>query len=78
MVSYDLAKEAIETTLRETGLGYVDLMLIHAPYGGKEGREGAWRAMVEGKKVCLCFSVLILIVFCAVLILSMDQQSTTY
>ena len=61
MVSYEAAKEAIETTLRETGLGYVDLMLIHAPYGGKEGREGAWRAMVEGKKVCFffcCFSAL--------------------
>lgn len=25
-------------------------MLIHAPYGGKEGRLGAWRALVEAQK----------------------------
>jgi diketogulonate reductase-like aldo/keto reductase len=39
--------------LSETGLEYVDLYLIHAPYGGKEGRCGVWRALreaqVEGK-----------------------------
>lgn len=25
-------------------------MLIHAPFGGKEGRQGAWRALVEAQK----------------------------
>lgn len=25
----------------------VDLYLLHAPYGGKEGRLGAWKALVE-------------------------------
>lgn len=25
-------------------------ILIHAPYGGKEGRLGAWRALVEAQK----------------------------
>lgn len=25
-------------------------MLLHAPYGGKEGRLGAWRALVEAQK----------------------------
>lgn len=25
-------------------------MLVHTPYGGKEGRLGAWRALVEAQK----------------------------
>lgn len=28
-------------------LDYIDLYLIHAPYGGTEGRLGAWKALVE-------------------------------
>ena len=34
-------------TLTETGLDYIDLMLLHAPYGGSAARKGAWRALVE-------------------------------
>ena len=34
-------------TGRKTGLSYIDLYLLHAPYGGKEGRLGAWKALVE-------------------------------
>ncbi|KAK8088015.1 hypothetical protein PG997_002976 [Apiospora hydei] len=41
------AKTQVDATLAETGLGYIDLMLIHAPYGGPEARKGAWRALVE-------------------------------
>jgi diketogulonate reductase-like aldo/keto reductase len=37
----------VERTLKESGLDYIDLMLIHAPYGGSEGRKGAWKALVE-------------------------------
>jgi len=33
--------------LKETGLDYIDLILIHAPYGGREARKGAWKALVE-------------------------------
>ncbi|KAF2737747.1 2,5-diketo-D-gluconic acid reductase A [Polyplosphaeria fusca] len=47
-MNYDNAKQHIENTLKVTGLDYVDLYLLHAPYGGKTGRIGAWRAMVEG------------------------------
>jgi diketogulonate reductase-like aldo/keto reductase len=25
-------------------------MLIHAPYGGREGRKGAWKALVEAQE----------------------------
>jgi diketogulonate reductase-like aldo/keto reductase len=45
---YDTAKEHIENTLKITGFEYVDLYLLHSPYGGKEGRIGAWKALVEG------------------------------
>jgi diketogulonate reductase-like aldo/keto reductase len=45
---YDTAKGHIENTLKITGLDYVDLYLLHSPYGGKENRLGAWKALVEG------------------------------
>ena len=48
-MGYEEAKAAINATFKETGLDYVDLYLIHAPYGGKEKREGSWRALVEAK-----------------------------
>jgi diketogulonate reductase-like aldo/keto reductase len=49
-LSYEKAKAQIETTFKETGLDYVDLMLIHAPYGGREARKGAWKALVEAQE----------------------------
>lgn len=45
---YETAKQHIENTLEITGLGYIDLYLLHSPYGGREARIGAWRALVEG------------------------------
>lgn len=49
-MSYEKAKAQVETTLKETGLDYIDLMLIHAPYGGREARKGAWKALVEAQE----------------------------
>jgi diketogulonate reductase-like aldo/keto reductase len=49
-MSYEKAKEAIEQSVAAADLGYIDLILLHAPYGGKEGRLGAWRALVEAQK----------------------------
>lgn len=46
-VSYELAKAQVDKTLAETGFDYIDLMLLHAPYGGSEARKGGWRALVE-------------------------------
>jgi diketogulonate reductase-like aldo/keto reductase len=37
----------VDASLKETGLEYIDLYLLHAPFGGKDGRLGAWRALVE-------------------------------
>lgn len=47
-MSYDGCKDQIQTTLKEIGdLKYIDLMLLHSPFGGTEGRLGAWKAMSE-------------------------------
>lgn len=46
-VNYEGAKKAVDESLKKTGLEYIDLYLLHAPYGGKEGRLGAWQALVE-------------------------------
>lgn len=46
-INYKAAKAAINESLKKTGLEYIDLYLLHAPYGGREGRLGAWKALVE-------------------------------
>ena len=43
---YERAKAGIERSLRKLGLGYIDLYLIHQPYGDV---PGAWKAMEEAK-----------------------------
>lgn len=44
---YEDAKKSIETSLEKLGLDYIDLYLIHQPYGPV---DEAWRAMEEAKK----------------------------
>lgn len=44
---YEPAKKGIETSLKNLGLSYIDLYLIHQPYGDV---PGAWKAMEEAKK----------------------------
>ncbi|KAF2151691.1 Aldo/keto reductase [Myriangium duriaei CBS 260.36] len=46
-INYEGAKKCVAETLQKTGLDYIDLYLLHAPYGGKAGRLGAWKALVE-------------------------------
>lgn len=43
---YEAAKKGIETSLKKLGLDYMDLYLIHQPYGDV---PGAWKAMEEAK-----------------------------
>ncbi len=43
---YEPAKKGIETSLRKLGLDYIDLYLIHQPYGDV---PNAWKAMEEAK-----------------------------
>jgi len=49
-MGYAPAKRALQSSFNETGLDYFDLVLIHAPYGGREARLGTWRALVEAQK----------------------------
>ncbi|KAL1982520.1 hypothetical protein VTN96DRAFT_1245 [Rasamsonia emersonii] len=49
-LGYEKSKTAIDSSLREAGQEYFDLILIHDPYASKEDRLGTWRALVEAKK----------------------------
>lgn len=49
-MGYSQTKRAVDSSLREAGQEYYDLILIHAPYGGKEARLGSWKALVEAQK----------------------------
>ena len=44
---YEAAQKGIEASLRKLGTDYMDLYLIHQPYGDV---PGAWRAMEDAKK----------------------------
>ncbi|RDA95528.1 hypothetical protein CP533_5434 [Ophiocordyceps camponoti-saundersi (nom. inval.)] len=46
-LGYESTLKLVDTALSETQLGYLDLVLIHSPYGGSGNRKGAWRALVE-------------------------------
>ncbi|KAJ5861810.1 Aldo/keto reductase subgroup [Penicillium soppii] len=48
-MGYESAKRAINSSLREAAQDYFDLILIHAPYGGKKARLGSWDALVEAQ-----------------------------
>ncbi|KAJ0297975.1 hypothetical protein COL5a_009962 [Colletotrichum fioriniae] len=56
-INYDDAKNQVKDTLEKTGLDYIDLMLLHCPYGGSEGRKGAWKALVEAQEAGLVKSI---------------------
>ena len=45
--TYDRAKKGIDASLQKLGLDYMDLYLLHQPYGDV---MGAWRAMEEAYK----------------------------
>lgn len=46
-ISYDATRRSIKESIRVSGLGYIDLFLIHAPYGGKAKRLECWRAIED-------------------------------
>ena len=45
--SYDAARKSIKQSVKQSGLGYIDLFLLHSPYGGKVKRLECWRAVED-------------------------------
>jgi diketogulonate reductase-like aldo/keto reductase len=46
-MNYDDTRMGIEKSIRKSGLGYIDLYLLHSPYGGPEVRKECWRAIED-------------------------------
>lgn len=44
---YDTARKSITKSVKECGLGYIDLFLLHSPYGGKQRRLDSWKAVED-------------------------------
>lgn len=45
--SYDAARKSIKQSVKTCGLGYIDLFLLHSPYGGKTARLASWKAVED-------------------------------
>lgn len=44
---YDRARQSITKSVKECGLGYIDLFLLHSPYGGRKARLESWKAVED-------------------------------
>ena len=51
--SYERARKSIDQSVKECGLGYIDLFLLHSPYGGKQARLESWKAVEDAIDVGL-------------------------
>jgi diketogulonate reductase-like aldo/keto reductase len=45
--SYDAVRRSIKQSVEESGLGHIDLFLLHSPYGGKKARLSSWKAVED-------------------------------
>lgn len=45
--SYDAVRKSIQRSVQACGLGYIDLFLLHSPYGGPEARLTSWKALED-------------------------------
>ncbi|QIW97357.1 hypothetical protein AMS68_002875 [Peltaster fructicola] len=45
--TYAEARKSIKKSVEESQLGYIDLFLLHSPYGGKKMRLESWRAVED-------------------------------
>lgn len=45
--SYDRVRREIKKSVEACGLGYVDLFLLHSPYGGRQARLTSWNAVED-------------------------------
>lgn len=44
---YNTARKSITKSVKECGLGYIDLFLLHSPYGGTQKRLESWKALED-------------------------------
>ncbi|CAK4008316.1 Aldo keto reductase [Lecanosticta acicola] len=44
---YATARKSIQKSVKECGLGYIDLFLLHSPYGGTRARLESWKAVED-------------------------------
>lgn len=44
---YEAARKSIKNSVQACGLGYIDLFLLHSPYGGKTARLASWKAVED-------------------------------
>lgn len=47
---YNRSLKSLEISLQRCGLDYIDMILIHSPYGGPQARKESWEALVEAQK----------------------------
>ncbi|KAI1338630.1 aldo-keto reductase family 1 member E1 [Xylariaceae sp. FL0016] len=45
--NYAAVRKSIKASVDACGLGYIDLFLLHSPYGGKAARLTSWRALED-------------------------------
>ena len=45
--NYEQVRKSITKSVKECGLGYIDLFLLHSPYGGTKNRLESWRAVED-------------------------------
>jgi diketogulonate reductase-like aldo/keto reductase len=45
--NYDQVRKSITKSVKECGLDYIDLFLLHSPYGGTKNRLESWRAVED-------------------------------
>jgi diketogulonate reductase-like aldo/keto reductase len=45
--TYDRARKSISQSVKQSGLDYIDLFLLHSPYGGKRMRLESWKAVED-------------------------------
>ncbi|EFX06537.1 aldo-keto reductase [Grosmannia clavigera kw1407] len=44
---YEAVRRSITESVTVCGLGYIDLFLLHSPYGGTEARQTSWQAVED-------------------------------
>ena len=45
--TYEKARKSITQSVKQSGLEYIDLFLLHSPYGGKALRLESWKAVED-------------------------------